>query len=140
MAPFRVLVVDDTPANVRLLDATLRVDKHAVLHASSGQEALDVVAREHPDLVLLDIVMPDMDGFEVCRRLRQDPGTSFLPIVIVTAFGEQDKVKGIEAGADDFVYKPFDPAELLARVKSLLRIKQYHDTIEAQAAELAALT
>jgi class 3 adenylate cyclase len=88
--------------------------------------------------VLLDILMPEMDGYEVCRRLRDDEATRFLPIVMITASGEQEKLSAAEAGADDFVTKPFDHAELLARVRSLVRIKRYHDTIEAQAAELAA--
>ena len=88
--------------------------------------------------MLLDILMPEMDGYEVCRALRAEPATSFLPVVMITASGEQEKVAAIEAGADDFIAKPFDQAELLARVRSLLRIKRYHDTIEAQAAELAA--
>ena len=94
-------------------------------------------ASEPVDLVLLDIVMPGMDGYEVCRTLRADEATRFLPVVMITASGEQEKVAAIEAGADDFIAKPFDQAELLARVRSLLRIKRYHDTIEAQAAELA---
>ena len=96
------------------------------------------MAAEPVDLVLLDILMPEMDGYEVCRALRAEPSTSFLPVVMITASGEQEKVAAIEAGADDFIAKPFDQAELLARVRSLLRIKHYHDTIEAQAAELAA--
>jgi class 3 adenylate cyclase/CheY-like chemotaxis protein len=109
-----------------------------VAAATSGPEALETVAREHPDLILLDIVMPGMDGHEVCRRLRADPATQVLPVVMVTASGDQQKVKALESGADDFVTKPVDQAELLARVRSLLRIKAYHDTIVAQAAELAA--
>src|SRR5215210_4006224 len=106
--------------------------------ASSGREALERLAAEPVDLVLLDILMPEMDGYEVCRALRADTATSFLPVVMITASGEQEKVAATEAGADDFIAKPFDQAELLARVRSLLRIKQYHDTIEAQASELAA--
>jgi class 3 adenylate cyclase len=88
--------------------------------------------------VLLDIVMPGLDGYEVCRRIRQNPATAFLPVVMVTASGNQEKVQAIEAGADDFVTKPFDQAELLARVQSLVRIKRYHDTIERQTAELTS--
>jgi adenylate cyclase len=132
-----VLTVDDLPANVRLLDAVLSPRGYRVLGAGSGPEALALVAEHHPDLVLLDIVMPEMDGYEVCRRLRQDPATAFLPVVMITASGDQERLLAIEAGADDFVAKPFDQAELLARVRSLLRIKRYHDTIEGQAAELA---
>ena len=132
-----VLAVDDLPANVRLLDAVLSPRGYRVLGAGSGPEALALVAERRPDLVLLDIVMPEMDGYEVCRRLRQDPATAFLPVVMITASGDQERLLAIEAGADDFVAKPFDQAELLARVRSLLRIKRYHDTIEGQAAELA---
>jgi class 3 adenylate cyclase/CheY-like chemotaxis protein len=132
-----VLVVDDLPANVRLLDAVLSPRGYRVLGAGSGPEALALVAEHRPDLVLLDIVMPEMDGYEVCRRLRQDPATAFLPVVMITASGDQERLLAIEVGADDFVAKPFDQAELLARVRSLLRIKRYHDTIEGQAAELA---
>jgi adenylate cyclase len=132
-----VLAVDDLPANVRLLDAVLGPRGYRVLGAGSGPAALALVAEHHPDLVLLDIVMPEMDGYEVCRRLRQDPATAFLPVVMITASGDQERLLAIEAGADDFVAKPFDQAELVARVRSLLRIKRYHDTIEGQAAELA---
>ena len=133
-----LLVVDDLPQNVRLLEAILVPRGYRVVPANSGREALERVAAEPVDLVLLDILMPGMDGYEVCRALRADPATSFLPVVMITASGEQEKLAAIEAGADDFIAKPFDQAELLARVSSLLRIKRYHDTIEAQAAELAA--
>ena len=132
-----VLAVDDLPANVRLLDAVLSPRGYRVLGAGSGPEALALVAERRPDLILLDIVMPEMDGYEVCRRLRQDPATAFQPVVMITASGDQERLLAIEAGADDFVAKPFDKAELLARVRSLLRIKRYHDTIEGQTAELA---
>jgi class 3 adenylate cyclase len=133
-----LLVVDDLPQNIRLLEAVLAPRGYTVATAMSGREALALVAADSIDLVLLDIVMPEMDGYEVCRALRADPSTRFLPVVMITASGEQEKVAAIEAGADDFIAKPFDQAELLARVGSLLRIKRYHDTIEAQAAELAA--
>jgi adenylate cyclase len=132
-----VLVVDDLAPNVRLLEAVLSPKGFRVAMASSGEEALDVLGNEHPDLVLLDIVMPGMDGYEVCRRIREDPGTAFLPVIMITASGEEQKICAIESGADDFINKPFDQAELLARVRSLVRIKRYHDTIERQAAELA---
>jgi class 3 adenylate cyclase/CheY-like chemotaxis protein len=133
-----ILVVDDLPQNVRLLEAVLAPRGFAVVPASSGPAALEATAGGEIDLVLLDVLMPEMDGFEVCRRLRAEPATRFLPVVMITASGEPEKLAAIEAGADDFVTKPFEQAELLARVRSLLRIKRYHDTIEAQAAELAA--
>jgi adenylate cyclase len=132
-----VLVVDDLPQNVRLLDAVLSPSGFRVLTAGSGQEALDLLKEHQTDLVLLDIVMPGLDGYEVCRRIRKEPATAFLPVVMITASGDQEKLHAIEAGADDFVAKPFDRAELLARARSLVRIKRYHDTIERQAAELA---
>jgi adenylate cyclase len=135
--PGTVLVADDLPQNVRLLDAILSPLGYTVVTASSGGEALERIAAAPPDIVLLDIVMPDIDGYEVCRRLRADPATSFLPVVMITASGSQERIRATEAGADDFVVKPFDQAELVARVRSLMRIKRYHDTIEAQAAELS---
>ncbi len=131
-----ILVVDDLAQNVRLLDAVLTPRGYRVLSAESGEEALDLLGREQPHLVLLDILMPGMDGYEVCRRIRENPDTAFLPVVMVTASDAQQKVRAIEAGADDFVTKPFDQAELLARVKSLVRVKRYQDTIRLQAEEL----
>ena len=133
----RILVVDDTPANVRLLEAVLGPRGYEMLTAGSGPEALEAVTRDRPDLVLLDILMPGMDGYEVCRRLRADPVNSVLPVIMITASGNEEKLRALEAGADDFIAKPFDQAELLARVRSLLRVKAYHDLIEGQAAELA---
>jgi adenylate cyclase len=133
-----ILVVDDLAQNIRLLEAVLGPRGYVVASATSGSDALAYVRANPVDLVLLDIVMPGMDGYEVCRQLRGDPATEYLPVVMITASGEQEKVAAIDAGADDFVAKPFDQAELLARVRSLLRIKRYHDTIESQATELAA--
>jgi adenylate cyclase len=132
-----ILVVDDTTQNIRLLDAVLAPRGYTVATATSGGEALEKIANEQPDLILLDIVMPGMDGYEVCRRVRADPATRLLPVVMITASGDQEKIKAIEAGADDFIAKPFNQPELLARVKSLLRVKTYYDTIQSQAAELA---
>lgn len=132
-----ILIVDDTPQNARLLDAVLSPQGYRVLVAGSGQEGLDKISSEQPDLVLLDIVMPDLSGLEVCQRIRREPGTRLLPVVMMTSSGDQDKASAIEAGADDFIARPFDQPELLARVRSLIRIKAYHDTILAQAAELA---
>jgi adenylate cyclase len=132
-----ILVVDDTPQNVRLLEAVLASQGYSVISASAGPEALEKVATAAPDLVLLDIQMPGMNGFEVCRRIREDPATRFLPVVLVTASDTEVRVNAIEAEADDFITKPFDQQELLGRVRSLVRIKRYHETIEAQSAELA---
>jgi class 3 adenylate cyclase/CheY-like chemotaxis protein len=134
-----VLAVDDQPANLTLLEAVLTPRGHAVLTAGSGAEALDVLHRQDVDLVLLDIVMPGMDGYQVCRAIRADERLAFLPVVMITASGDQERLAALEAGADDFVAKPFDKAELLARVASLARVKRYHDTVRRQAAELAAL-
>ena len=131
-----ILVVDDQPQNIRLLDAVLTPRGYRVVSAKSGAEALDLLDSEQPHLVLLDIVMPGMDGYEVCRRIRENPDTAYLPIVMVTASESREKVRAIEAGADDFVAKPFDQAELLARVKSLVRIQRHQDTIRRQADEL----
>jgi len=131
-----ILAVDDQPANLRLLDAVLSPRGYRVISASSGEQALELLSSSSPDLVLLDIVMPGIDGYEVCRRIRSAPETAFLPVVMITASGHQEKTRAIEAGADDFVSKPFDQSELLARVASLARIKRYHDTITRQAAEL----
>ncbi len=135
--PVTVLAVDDQPANRRLLDAVLTPRGYDVLSASSGQETLDLLQRRDVDLVLLDVVMPGMDGHEVCRRIRADSRTAYLPVVMITASGEQQRLAALESGADDFVTKPFNTAELLARVASLARIKRYHDTVTRQAAELA---
>ena len=131
-----ILVVDDRPQNVRLLEAILAPRGFTVRSASSGAAALDLVAQHAPDLILLDLHMPEMDGYEVCRRLRGNPATQFLPVVVVTAAGDGSKTAAIEAGADDFIRKPLDQAELLVRVRSLVRIKRYHDTIESQSAQL----
>jgi len=135
----RILVVDDTPANVRLLEAVLGAEDYEVVPALSGEEALEAAGAGGVDLVLLDILMPGMDGYEVCRRLRGDPATEGLPVLMITAGGEHQKLAALDAGADDFVPKPFERAELLARVRSLLRIKSHQDTIRRQADELAEL-
>lgn len=133
-----VLVVDDLPANIRVLEAMLAPRGYVVLTATSGEEALKTIAEADVDLALLDIVMPGMDGYELCRRIREQPDTAYLPVVMVTASGDEQKVKALEAGADDFLAKPIDKSELLARVASLARIKHYQDTIKRQATELAA--
>jgi adenylate cyclase len=134
-----ILVVDDIPENVRLLEAVLIPRGYVVLTATSGEEALELLNTEEPDLVLLDVVMPGLDGYAVCRHLRANDQTAMLPVIMVTSSIGPEKTKAIEAGADDFIPKPFNHGELLTRVKSLLRIKRYHDTIKAQAAELLNL-
>ena len=133
----RILAVDDIPQNLRLLEAVLVPNGYEVITAATGEEALLKTLTQKPDLVLLDIMLPGIDGYEVCRRLRADPKTTFLPVVMITASGLPEKAKAIEAGADDFIAKPFDQPELLARVRSLLRVKTYHDEIERQKLELA---
>jgi adenylate cyclase len=133
----RILVVDDLPANIRLLEAILEPAGYSVSAASSGPEALELVVADPPDLVLLDVQMAGMNGYEVCRRIRENEATALLPVVMVTSHDSEARVDGIRAGADDFVTKPLDQQELLLRVRSLVRIKRYHDTIRAQSAELA---
>jgi class 3 adenylate cyclase len=137
-APAKILVVDDTARNVKLLADLLSVKGYDVQTAESGREALAKMETDSPDLVLLDVVMPEMSGYEVCRKIREIPPTAMVPVIMVTALDPAvERVKGIEAGADDFLTKPINQAELLARVKSLLRIKELNDRIQAQAAELA---
>ena len=135
----RILVVDDVPENVRLLEAVLAARAYEVVSAVNGASALEAARSQKPDLILLDLVMPDMDGYTVCRRLRADDETAMLPVIMVTSSVGAEKTRAIEAGADDFIPKPFNHDELLVRVRSLLRIKRYHDTIKAQAAELDEL-
>ncbi|MDE0553672.1 MAG: response regulator, partial [Candidatus Poribacteria bacterium] len=127
----KILVVDDEPRNVRILQIHLNAQGYTVYTAEDGVEALDVVEKDAPDLILLDINMPKMDGFEVVKRIRANKATEFIPIVMITALRDtrENRIKSIEAGADDFIEKPFDSLEVLARVRSLLRIKEYQDTL-----------
>ena len=139
-SPAKILVVDDTPQNVKLLADLLTVKGYAVVTAASGTEALARIEAERPDLVLLDVVMPGMSGYEVCQRIRADGANGIMPVVMVTALDPtSERIKGLEAGADDFLTKPINLSELLARVRSLLRIKELYDTVEAQSAQLAEL-
>jgi two-component system cell cycle response regulator len=120
----RVLVVDDVDANVKLLEARLTAEYFEVRPARSGPEALHICARERADVILLDVMMPGMDGFEVCRRLKSEPRTQHIPVIMVTALDQPaDRVKGLEAGADDFLTKPVDDIALITRVKNLARLK-----------------
>ena len=136
--PAKILVVDDTPKNVKLLADLLTVKGYSVITAASGSEALALMDAERPDLVLLDVVMPEMSGYEVCRKIRENPATEILPVIMVTALDpSEERIKGLDAGADDFLTKPINQAELLARVRSLLRIKELHDQVQTQAAELS---
>jgi two-component system cell cycle response regulator len=126
----RILVVDDIEANVRLLEAKLSAEYYEVLTASDGPTALAVAATGKPDIVLLDVMMPGMDGFAVCRRLKDDPETRHIPVVLLTALdGRSDRVAGLEAGADDFLTKPIDDVMLFARVRSLTRLKSVIDEL-----------
>src|SRR5271166_6384129 len=130
----RVLVVDDVPANVKLLEARLSAEYFDVLTAMNGRDALNICERAECDLVLLDVMMPDMDGFEVCRRLKTNPVTHHIPVVMVTALDQpSDRVRGLEAGADDFLTKPIPELALIARVRSLSRLKMVTDELRMRA-------
>ena len=136
-SPARILVADDTPANVRMLETRLRHDGYEVVVARDGEETLATAHATHPDLILLDIMMPKVDGIEVCRRIKSDPDFPFTPIIMVTAMSDtKDLVAGFEAGGDDYLTKPVDHQALAARVRSMLRIKSLHDTVQEQAHEL----
>lgn len=126
----RILVVDDQPANVRLLEARLQAEYFDVCTADNGQTALELARLEQPDVILLDVMMPGMDGYEVCRRLKADAATRHIPVVMVTALDQrEDRIKGLDAGADDFLTKPIDEVSLFARVRSLLRLKAVLDEL-----------
>ena len=131
----RILVVDDIETNVRLLEAKLTAEYYEVSTASSGGAALSAAVNERPDIILLDVMMPGMDGFETCRRLKAEPATRHIPVVLVTALdGRRDRLTGLEAGADDFVTKPIDDVVLFARVRSLTRLKITLDELRAREA------
>ena len=137
--PPRILVADDNPANVDILQTRLAVHGYEIVTAGDGEEALAVAREKQPDLILLDVMMPRMDGLEVCRRLKADTALPFIPIILVTAKADsKDIVAGLEAGGDEYLTKPVDQAALVARVKSMLRIKALHDTVQEQAGRLEA--
>jgi two-component system cell cycle response regulator len=126
--------VDDIPTNIRLLDARLTAEYYEVVSATSGAQALEICAQQDIDIVLLDVMMPEMDGFEVCRRLKSNPKTQHLPVLMITALDQpSDRVTGLEVGADDFLTKPVDDVQLMARVKSLVRLKSLTDELRARA-------
>jgi two-component system cell cycle response regulator len=130
----RILVVDDVPANVKLMDARLTAEYFDVVTAGNGPEALALCERAQCDIVLLDVMMPEMDGFEVCRRLKANPATHHIPVIIVTALDQpSDRVRGLEAGADDFLTKPVSDVALVARVRSLVRLKMVSDELRMRA-------
>lgn len=130
----RVLIVDDIPTNVRLLEARLSAEYFDVVTASSGRQAIDICLTDSIDIILLDVMMPEMDGFETCSRLKADPETQYIPVLMVTALDQpSDRVRGLEAGADDFLTKPVDDVQLMARVKSLVRLKSLTDELRARA-------
>ena len=137
--PPLILVVDDSESNRDILDMRLRASGYEVIQAVDGEDALAVARREKPDLILLDVMMPKLDGFEVCRRLKADPALPFMPIILVTAKSDsKDIVAGLDAGGDEYIAKPIDQAALMARVRSILRLKALHDEVQDQKTQLAA--
>ena len=135
-----VLVVDDVSANVELLKSLLTREGYKVVTASDGEQALEMVEPEHPDLVLMDVLMPKLSGFQVCERLKQNKATRLTPVVLVTALYESgDRIRGINAGADDFLTKPVNAHELKARVRSLVRLKRYTDDLDSAESVILSL-
>jgi len=139
--PPLVLIADDNAMNLDILQARLAAHGYEILTAADGEAALSLAREKHPDLILLDVMMPGLDGLEVCRQLKGDPSLPFMPLIMVTARADsRDVVSGLEAGADEYLTKPVDQAALVARVKSMLRIKALHDTVQEQAARLETQT
>ena len=125
-----ILIVDDDETNIAVFDMLLKLENYQTIISKNGKDAIEKTASKQPDLVLLDVMMPIMDGFEVAKRLKGDPNTNKIPIIIITALNDHSsRLKGLEAGAEDFINKPVDKAELLARVKNLVRLKAYNDLL-----------
>lgn len=138
--PGTILAADDEPANLEVLRRLMTRHGYTVVTARDGAQVLTAVVRERPDLILLDVEMPEIDGFEVCRRLKADPATRLVPVVIITGLAEaDDRIRGIDAGADDFLTKPFNVPELLARVRSLVRLKRYTDELDSAESVILSL-
>ncbi len=137
--PPRILIVDDNEANRDILRTRLRPQGYELMEAADGEEALSIARRYHPDLILLDVMMPKIDGIEVCRQLKSDADLPFIPIILVTAKADtKDIVAGLDAGADEYLTKPVNQSALVARVKSMLRVKELTDQVQMQAADLAS--
>ncbi|MBI4126057.1 MAG: response regulator, partial [Deltaproteobacteria bacterium] len=129
--PLNILVIDDDPTNLLVIEKTLTPHGCRITSVRSGQEGLDVVTSNPPDIILLDVMMPEMDGFEVCQKLKSQAATRLIPVVLITALQErQDRIAGIEAGADDFISKPIERMELIARVKALGKVKRLNDDLD----------
>jgi adenylate cyclase len=136
--PPRILIADDTPANLHILQLRLAASGYEILTATDGEQTIEAARRHLPDLILLDVMMPKLDGLEVCRQLKADPSLAFIPIIMITARTDaRDVVAGLEAGGDEYLTKPVDQAALVARVKSMLRIKHLHDTAQELTTQLA---
>jgi putative two-component system response regulator len=140
MRPETIVVADDVPANVDYMTALLTGDGYTVIKTSDGAAALEAVLREQPDLVVSDVLMPVMNGYELCRRLKDDDTTRLIPVVLVTSLeAREDRIRGIEAGADDFLTKPVNPFELRARARSLIRLKRFTDELDTAEAMILSL-
>ena len=135
--PPKILIVEDKQDNIDLLSYFLKPQNYELMVAMDGESAIEMITKTPPDIILLDIMLPKMNGFDVCERVKKDPRTRFIPVIMITALKElKDKIHSLEVGADDFITKPFENVELLTRVKSLLRIKNYHDELERKNKEL----